>query len=120
MSRMRWTVIVTLICLVMPFYCCGCCGFGKYMCKSKQSEAREGLKFLQLTMQSIKVETNEYPETIDELAGKSEFATYYEYKLISVDSDSFVIEAHGKGDMEGDVLSIDQDGIFKPINDKCK
>jgi len=108
----------------MPFYCCGCCGLGKYMCKSKQSEAREGLKSLQLTMQSIKDETNEYPKTFDELAGRPEFETmpqtYYEYELSFVDSDGFVIEAHGKGDMEGDVLSIDQNGIFKPVNDKCK
>jgi hypothetical protein len=90
--------------------------------ESSQTDMQEGLNFLQLTMESAKSETSAYPGATEELLKRPGVFTYphYDFKLVSVSEDGHVIEADGKGDMEGDVRRIDQSRKIKPLHDKCE
>jgi Tfp pilus assembly protein PilE len=94
----------------------------KYQCKSKQAEAMAGLMSAATAMEAAKVESGKYPETIDDLE-KSGWTTekkFYSYSIAASGPSSFIIEARGTGDMDGDVVRIDQEKKIEPITDKCK
>lgn len=94
----------------------------KYQCKSKQAEAMAGLMSAATAMEAARVESDKYPETIEDLekTGWTTQKKFYTYSIAASGPSSFIIEAIGTGDMEGDVVRIDQERKIEPITDKCK
>jgi len=106
-----------IIVVVIATFAAGC-GFGKYKCKSMQTEAKSNLMSLRTGMEMVKAETNAYPKTL-EAAEFAPMGKYYDYKLVKADDAGFLAEAVGKGDMAGDQWKVDQGGTVTAVKDKC-
>ncbi len=97
------------------------CGFGKYKCKSKQSEAKSNLMSLRTTMEMINVEKGQYAQSLADVKAEGfvPMGEYYEYEVTASGEKTFVAQARGKGDMAGDVWKIDQTGKLSAVDNKC-
>jgi hypothetical protein len=87
-----------------------------------QSEVQSELRIAVEMMEGGRAESGKYPATMDELeaAGFEPAGQYYDYEIVSVSEEAFVLQGTGKGDMAGDVWQIDQGLGVKVVNDRCK
>jgi len=115
-----------IVTITLAVIACAClatgCGFKKYKCKSMQSEVQAELRIAVEMMEGGRAETGKYPATMEELeaAGFEPAGQYYDYEIVSVSEEKFVLQGTGKGDMAGDVWQIDQDLATKAVSDRCK
>lgn len=91
-------------------------------CRALQTEAQAALKALVAAQDDHKDARDTYSKTIGGLGVDVEEATvHYTIKLIEVDKDTFIAEAHADdADLNGDTWRIDGKGKLENTKDGCK
>jgi hypothetical protein len=111
----RLLVLVVVVALSPSLQACCCCeiffgNFVKFTCRSKQSEAKGNLRALaiaQANWWSEHERFGSFEEIGFEPAGET---IRYQYLLLSYDESTFVAEARGVDEMDGDVWRIEAGG----------
>jgi hypothetical protein len=92
----------------------------RYLCRSKQIDAKVGLKSLARSEEAWKADHARYTAKLAELesvgVSVADFGKRYEFKLGKADAKHFAATATGTGDQAGDVWEVDEKG--EPTNSK--
>lgn len=117
-------VALVISLLIVPF-CGGIAAaiaipnFVKFQCRAKQSEAKANLKALMVAEESFRGENDTYSTDFAAI-GFQPVGRKLRYRYLATASkETYVGEARGEGDMEGDVWTIDQDGKLMAVNNIC-
>lgn len=92
-------------------------------CKAAQATAANELRRAHASMMEAGAMSMKYPIDIDVLVEKHRLKLEpgnYELRVASADTDTFVIEARGTGEMAGDVWRINEKAEITSLSQKCK
>ena len=96
------------------------CGKAKYICQSKQAEAKATLKTVRSSEASYLDANKKYSGSLTELAIPTDMARSYTVTVDSATATGYGATATGKDDMAGDVWKIDETATeAKAVTDKC-
>jgi hypothetical protein len=112
-----------VVVLAVALSCSGLgCGFGKYKCRSKQSEAKANLRALVAVEQSIKADKGKFTASLAALKdnGLSVEGARYQLQVVAASDNAFTAEAHGVAEMAADVWRVDQSGVMTAVSDACQ
>lgn len=122
MSRL-WMVALVV---VVAVWLTGCCcfdpftrNFDRYLCRSKQREAKSNLKSLYVAEQGYRAEHHRFGPLEDVGFEPSGEKRRYEYVLTGHDEDGFVAEARGIDEMTGDLWQVDETGELRSLRNVC-
>lgn len=88
----------------------------RYLCRSKQIDAKVGLKSLGRSQEAWKGEHGKYTAKLAELELGDDFGKRYDFVITKADAKHFTATATGKADQAGDVWVIDEK--LEPSNTK--
>jgi hypothetical protein len=97
------------------------CSEKKFDCKGAQSAVHAQLRKAQVSMMEAGAMSMKYPIDIKVLVDKHRLKLEpgnYDIRIASADTDRFVIEARGTGEMSGDVWRIDEKGEVTAQSEK--
>src|SRR5689334_7476585 len=106
--------------LAFPVLAGGCMsGQKRYMCLSRQAEAKASLKSVHTAETAYKAGHAKFGSSLTEIGFTPATARYYDVKIDSASDTAFSATATGKDQSSGDVWSIDQTGTVVAKVDKC-
>lgn len=88
----------------------------RYKCRSKQIDAKVGLKGLGRSQEAWKSEHGKYTAKLGDLDLGDDFGKRYDFKITKADAKHFAATATGKADQTGDVWEVDEK--LEPSNTK--
>jgi hypothetical protein len=92
-----------------------------FACRSKQIEAKGGLKGLSTMQEQTMADTKKYAKTLKELdADLIVSPKRYGYEMVESTAKHFKVRAIGKDDMAGDVWEVDERGQPENTTNACK
>lgn len=108
----RLLVVVAILALSPALQGCCCCeiffgNFVKFTCRSKQSEAKGNLRAIAIAQAAYWADHERFG-TFEEIGFEPAGETIrYHYVLVSHDESTFVAEARGVDEMDGDVWRVE-------------